>query len=94
MEVGFSQSLASLRETATGWIQEIPELDLCIFIDITKQEMAGEKDLRCQIFKPGEDPARSEAEGEVFFFLKKKGPRNIFTPQGIKSEIKGKKAKE
>lgn len=38
MEVGFSQCLASLRQKAIEWFQDLSELHTCIFItDITKQ---------------------------------------------------------
>ena len=37
MEVGFSQSLASLCKKAVGWFQDLSELHMCILIDITEQ---------------------------------------------------------
>ncbi|RPB25782.1 hypothetical protein L211DRAFT_56203 [Terfezia boudieri ATCC MYA-4762] len=48
VEVGFSQSLASLYEKATGWFQDLPDLHMCILVDITEQaqeyvDSAGQK---------------------------------------------------
>ncbi|KAF8418331.1 hypothetical protein EV426DRAFT_679865 [Tirmania nivea] len=48
VEVGFSQSLASLHEKATGWFQDLPDLHMCILVDITEQaqeyvDSAGQK---------------------------------------------------
>ncbi|KAF8432381.1 hypothetical protein BGX38DRAFT_1334041 [Terfezia claveryi] len=37
VEVGFSQSLASLRQKALDWFEDISELHMCILIDIAEQ---------------------------------------------------------
>ena len=37
MEVGFSQGLAALYEKAIVWFQDIPELHMCILVDITEE---------------------------------------------------------